>query len=797
MKKLLTFALLFLLICNTPKAQQFTPKKGSEGYYRITTQVKHHSGNEKNTATWYFKVLEVVKDSLILNCTLLNYDGEMNGQLFNTAQIDKSRTNNTSDLEVLALLNKPFIYHFKNEKMSEQPGISAIFNERIRDWQLDKNAAGNMKGNGKVYLVNELYLIMPFLPATPGKLPGNWLSADSLSKFTVLSRDASSLQYGFVREENKEQKMSITGNLSLDLSTGMITSATIKNQIGDNAAKDGKLTGDDIYFERSITRITSSEAGASPLSEDVKTAIAKMSNFSEALKNVEGYDSLKLEKYFAQYDPLLGNITFYKIAKAGMLQGSNMRDKYERYNEILPQIEDAALAAYPHHLHNKLQEVSSISVDSAYNTIRYLSRIKESYGSWIQHTFAQQFLNQQPVEVLQKSWRKNGVSEKDIARYTKDVINSRRIAYPLIEKLAYDEDTLIRNEVYPMYLWVQAKKHSSSKDSILRFARELESMNESKRYSNHYRYSLLVHQQLRASGNTEEAGALLSRLIAAMEKNRMDSLDADRYTEQNMLAYACKLKSDELAATDKKAAMAYLSKAAKYSPKNVKERAYSSFYDRALLESKESYRADFAEALIAQGNSKEAMKVLSEQLNADPSIFEELKASFSKNFPQLDFYNFFHSYIIGSWKTAPDFTLKSPDDKITYKLADYRGKWLLLDFWGTWCPPCREEMPKINAFAQKIKGRNDLSFLSIACRDQPDRVIDYLSSHNFDIPASMSDNQVQKKYEVPGYPAKFLISPSGAVFNIPFGEDWEKAVEQFTALQEKKNKDVKVQTRKD
>lgn len=789
MKKLLSFAGLFLLICNTGIAQQFTPKKGSEGYYKVTTDLKHRFGNEKNTTIWYFKVLEVAKDSLLLNCTLLNYDGG----IFNTAQIDKSRPNNTRDLEVLALLNRPFLYHFKHEKVSEQPGIATIFNERIKDWQLDENASGNMKVNEKGYLVNELYWIVPFLPATPDKLPDSWLSTDSISKFTVLGRDAASLQYGFVREqEDKGQKMNFTGNLSLDLSTGMITSATLKS-----VTEGGGSGSNDISFNRSITRVAPSEVSASPLSEDLKGAIAKTSDYSKALKNEDGYDSLKLEKYFSQYDPLLGNITFYRIAKAGMLQGSDMNDKYGRYDEILKQIDDSALVAYPSHLHNKLQEVRNISVDSAYNTIRYLSRIKDSYGSWIQHTFAQQFLHQESVEELQDAWRKDGVSEKEIARITKDVINGRRIAYPLMEKLANDEDTLIRNEVYPMYLWVQAMKHTSNKDSVLRIAYELENMNGSKGHGNPHRYTLLLYRQLRAAGNTKEASGLLSRQIATMEKNRMDSLDADRYTEQNMLAYACKLKSDELAATDKKASMAYLAKAAKYSPKSRKEREYSSFYDRVLLESKESYRADFAEALIAQGNSKEAMKVLTEQLNADPSIFEELKTSFSKNFPQSDFYNFFHNYVMRSWKTAPDFTLKSPDDKITYKLADYRGKWLLLDFWGTWCPPCREEMPKINAFVQKIKGRNDLSFLSIACRDQPEKVISYLTAHNFDIPASMSDNQVQKKYEVPGYPAKFLISPSGSVFNIPFGEDWEKAVEQFTGLQEKKSKDVKVQTRKD
>ncbi|HWK07940.1 MAG TPA: TlpA disulfide reductase family protein [Puia sp.] len=277
-----------------------------------------------------------------------------------------------------------------------------------------------------------------------------------------------------------------------------------------------------------------------------------------------------------------------------------------------------------------------------------------------------------------------------------------------------------------------------------------------------------------------------------MEQSLGDSTDADRYADQNMLAYAYKLKSDAVQSTDTMASANYLAKAAYYSPQIQKEKAYASFYDRAFLDSKESYRVEFAERLIKQGNSKEGMRMLSQQLNTDPTILGELQQAFAQNYTHLDFYEFFNNMVVKSWKTAPGFSLRSPDGKTVHRLEDYRGKWLLIDFWGTWCGPCREEMDGIDAFVKKIKDRKDLAFLSIACRDRPEPVVQYLDSRHYQIPVVMSDNNVEKMYEVTGYPGKFLISPSGNVLPIAFGQDWQKAVEQMAGLRPTKKYESKL-----
>jgi thiol-disulfide isomerase/thioredoxin len=69
---------------------------------------------------------------------------------------------------------------------------------------------------------------------------------------------------------------------------------------------------------------------------------------------------------------------------------------------------------------------------------------------------------------------------------------------------------------------------------------------------------------------------------------------------------------------------------------------------------------------------------------------------------------------------APDFTLKGEDGKI-YRLSDYRGKVVVLNFWATWCPPCRYEMPSMERAWRKVKGGN-IAILAVNVGENGDTV---------------------------------------------------------------------------
>jgi thiol-disulfide isomerase/thioredoxin len=55
-----------------------------------------------------------------------------------------------------------------------------------------------------------------------------------------------------------------------------------------------------------------------------------------------------------------------------------------------------------------------------------------------------------------------------------------------------------------------------------------------------------------------------------------------------------------------------------------------------------------------------------------------------------------HETIVQVGDRAPEFSIKA-DNGLTYTQADFRGKLLILNFWATWCPPCREELPSLDA----------------------------------------------------------------------------------------------------
>ena len=72
---------------------------------------------------------------------------------------------------------------------------------------------------------------------------------------------------------------------------------------------------------------------------------------------------------------------------------------------------------------------------------------------------------------------------------------------------------------------------------------------------------------------------------------------------------------------------------------------------------------------------------------------------------------------------APDFTLTDMDDE-THRLADYRGKVILLNFWATWCPPCRREMPSMERLHQNLH-QDNFVVIAINQMETPDHVFAY------------------------------------------------------------------------
>ena len=111
---------------------------------------------------------------------------------------------------------------------------------------------------------------------------------------------------------------------------------------------------------------------------------------------------------------------------------------------------------------------------------------------------------------------------------------------------------------------------------------------------------------------------------------------------------------------------------------------------------------------------------------------------------------------------APDFTLKGEDGK-TYRLSDYRGKVVVLNFWATWCPPCRYEMPSMDRAWRKVKGEN-IAILAVNVGEDEDTVFAFTGHYPVTFPLPLDrDGRVIDKYPVVGLPTTFIIDPRGLV----------------------------------
>jgi len=121
----------------------------------------------------------------------------------------------------------------------------------------------------------------------------------------------------------------------------------------------------------------------------------------------------------------------------------------------------------------------------------------------------------------------------------------------------------------------------------------------------------------------------------------------------------------------------------------------------------------------------------------------------------------------GIGKTAPDFTQPDTLGK-PVSLKDFRGKYVLLDFWASWCHPCREENPNVVKAFNKFKDQN-FTILSVSF-DQKGAKDKWLDAIHHDgltwtniSELKFWDNNAAKLYDIQGIPANFLIDPNGII----------------------------------
>lgn len=137
---------------------------------------------------------------------------------------------------------------------------------------------------------------------------------------------------------------------------------------------------------------------------------------------------------------------------------------------------------------------------------------------------------------------------------------------------------------------------------------------------------------------------------------------------------------------------------------------------------------------------------------------------------------------------APDFTL-TDQNGTEHTLSDYKGKTIFLNFWATWCPPCRSEMPEIQALYEKYgENEGDLIVLGVATPDygkegSKEDIAAFLADNGYTFPVVMDNYGLfTYQYGISAYPTTFMIDKDGNVFGYVqgalTGEIMESIVQQ-------------------
>lgn len=201
------------------------------------------------------------------------------------------------------------------------------------------------------------------------------------------------------------------------------------------------------------------------------------------------------------------------------------------------------------------------------------------------------------------------------------------------------------------------------------------------------------------------------------------------------------------------------------------------------------------EYIAARPQSVYSAALLAGMLREDPEVIEPLFAGLSQTVKDSKYGKTVADKLaliqaIQPGRPAPDFALKDIEGN-TIRLSDFRGRWVLLDFWGSWCVWCRRGNPALVELYEKYGGK-DFEIIGLAARDKDENwkkaiADDRLAWRHANLAHTEGGNELPARYNVSGFPTKILIDPQGNIAVVSVGyhqTDDPAAVKLIDALGE-------------
>lgn len=428
--------------------------------------------------------------------------------------------------------------------------------------------------------------------------------------------------------------------------------------------------------------------------------------------------------------------------------------------------------------------------DSAVHYMQKLAKVNTLLAEELLHnSFAQSFLNLEKEKIISDTAFLSRIKHMNITidSIFATITKNKKIAYIILDHLEKDTSLFMKKNVYPIKKWVEVQDNIKNPTKLLGIGKNylayLTGSNDlySQRKA---RYGLLISKLMTGNDELKSTSNKLSKLIYLNLQNNQNDADPQTLSKlakekrawyRYMFAYTNFVFSQNTQNKDEK--LSFLKLANLFSPDLIdKTVSHAYFYDMTFLfrKEKKSFEDDY---LAALSNDAERFKNIMAMSMNEPSFKVKAKELYKD---KANFNTVWLSEFNNNFKTAPLFSLVQLDG-IRYNLGAQKHKWTFIDFWGTWCSPCRKEHPDLQKlYLKTLNGQlPTLNIVTIASKDSEPVVRAYMKEFKYSFPVAMSDNQIEKAYNISSWPSKFLISPQGKLVIIPFNVNWIKYIQDY------------------
>jgi DsbE subfamily thiol:disulfide oxidoreductase len=130
--------------------------------------------------------------------------------------------------------------------------------------------------------------------------------------------------------------------------------------------------------------------------------------------------------------------------------------------------------------------------------------------------------------------------------------------------------------------------------------------------------------------------------------------------------------------------------------------------------------------------------------------------------------------------TAPGFEVTDAVSGKALSSSDFKNKILFVNFWASWCDPCKEEMPSIEALHREMMSNDDFLMVTILYKDSPENALRYMKSKGYTFPVYIDPSgSVARSYGVTGVPETYIVDKKGMLARrVIGGADWNSPEEK-------------------